>query len=478
MKENKLFKLVMVCALVFLFAVPFVAMSEQMQESGAGQISERIFNSEELEQMLAPIALYPDALLAQVLTAATYPLEVVAADRFVKDNQGLKNEALLEAAKDKDWEPSVKAMLEFPDVLAMMDAQLEWTKRMGDAFLAQRSGCMDSVQRLRQKAYAQGNLTTNKEQVIRVEPQTQIIVIEPASPEVVFVPVYDTTIIYGNWWYPSFPPYYFYPRGFYGITFFPGVFVRAFWGIWGTWGCNWHNRDVYVNIDYYNRFTRVSYTRGDYYWSYRDRQGYQPWKYDSRHRQSARQRDSFTVQRFSGQQSTNLTAKPSTSGPRQYGQVTVRTPTIDLRANVRPLISDQRSKERDQTSIKRISAIETRGGVADRLNAKSALSVDLKSNAGNQRNLRIPVSGPKVQELAKPTTVAKSPKDSVRNQIIAKPTSDDSRRKKDNGDISVAKSKGRIEHAENDDLLPTRQLAPELKDSNVLREGFIRTGGR
>ncbi|MGE5197328.1 MAG: DUF3300 domain-containing protein, partial [Deltaproteobacteria bacterium] len=138
MKEIKLFKRIAACALVFLLAVPFTAMSDQIQENAAVQIPEQVFRPEELEQLLAPVALYPDALLAQVLTAATYPLEVVAADRFVKANQGLKGAALLEAAKDKDWEPSVKAMLEFPDVLAMMDEQLEWTERLGNAFLAQQ----------------------------------------------------------------------------------------------------------------------------------------------------------------------------------------------------------------------------------------------------------------------------------------------------------------------------------------------------
>ena len=158
MKKIKRFKHITSCMLVLLLAIPFSAMSQPIEESMAAQTSEKFFKPEELEQMLAPIALYPDALLAQVFTAATYPLEVVEADRFVKENQGLKGEALLEAAKDMDWEPSVKAMLEFPDVLAMMDEQLEWTKKLGDAFLAQQSDCMDAVQRLRQKAYEQGNL--------------------------------------------------------------------------------------------------------------------------------------------------------------------------------------------------------------------------------------------------------------------------------------------------------------------------------
>jgi hypothetical protein len=422
MRGTKLFKRITVCALVLLLAVPFTAMSAQMQEGAAAQIPEKVFKPEELEQLLASVALYPDTLLAQVLTAAAYPLEVVAADRFVKENPGLKGEALLEIAKTKDWEPSVKAMLEFPDVLAMMDEQLEWTEKLGDAFLAQRSDCMDAVQRLRQKAYAQGNLATTQEQVINVEPQTRIIIIEPANPEIVYVPVYDSAIIYGDWEYPAYPPYYFYPRRDIGVSFFSGVFVGAFWG---AWDCNWHNRDVYVHIDHYNHFTKTSYTGGDQYRSYGSKQSSQPWRYDVRHRESVKHKDSFTA------------VRPSTPEPLKYDKVAVRTPTVDLRENVRPSANGSRSNARDQARIKRMPAAESRGGAAGRVNAKPALPV------------------------------------------IARPASDDPRRKKDNDNISAAKSRGRIEHLENDGVRPNRRIdPPALKDPDVLREGLMRAGGR
>ena len=480
MRGIKLFKRITACALVLLLAVPFTAMSDQIQESAAVQSSEKIFKPEELEQMLALIALYPDALLAQVFTAATYPLEVVAADRFVKENQGLKGEALLEAARDKDWEPSVKAMLAFPDVLAMMDEQLEWTGKLGDAFLAQQGDCMDAVQRLRQKAYAQGNLATTEKQVIRVEPQTQIIIIEPASIEVVYVPVYDPAIIYGDWWYPAYPPYYFYPRRYYGISFFPGVFVRVFWGVWGTWICNWHSRDVYINVNHYNHFTKASYAGDSRYRSYRSEQGDQPWRYDARHRM-------------------RVTVRPGTADSRQHDQTPVRSPRIDARESARPAISEEPivrktiinssvnvkpsfnvpvSRGRDQTSIKRIPSPELRGGAAEPVNAKPAVTVDLKSHAGNQRSARTSTGDLRIQETPKPATVTESPKDSVRNQIIARPTSDDSRRQKDDDNIPAAKSRGRIMHAENDDLQVNRRFAPAAKDFNVLRGGLAHTDGR
>jgi len=132
-------------------------------ESSAQQESQKVFKQEELDQMLAPIALYPDSLLAQVLMAATYPLEIVQADRFAKNNKVLKGDKLLEAAKNEDWDPTVKSLLEFPEVIAMMSEKLDWTTKLGDAFLAQQKDVMDSVQRLRKQAQESGNLQTTKE---------------------------------------------------------------------------------------------------------------------------------------------------------------------------------------------------------------------------------------------------------------------------------------------------------------------------
>ena len=169
---------------------------------------------EELDQLTASIALYPDDLVAQVLSASTYPVEVVQAARFAKEKKDLKGEKLMAAAKDKDWDPSVKAMLEFPDVLKMMDEKLDWTTKVGDAFLSQQRDVMDSIQRLRRKANEAGNLKTTQEQKVVVEQQTQTIVIQPANPQVVYVPTYNPTVVYGTWPYPAYPPYPVYPPGY------------------------------------------------------------------------------------------------------------------------------------------------------------------------------------------------------------------------------------------------------------------------
>ena len=188
-------------SLLFLMAVPPATRGQETAPP--------VFKPEELEQILAPVALYPDALLAQVLMASTYPLEVVQADRWAQQNQGLAPEALTAALEQQAWDPSVKSLVNFPQVLTMMGEKLDWTQKLGDAFLAQQQDVMNTVQSLRKKAADAGNLETTAEQKVIVEQET--IVIEAASPQVVYVPTYNPTVVYGAWPYPAYPPYYYYP---------------------------------------------------------------------------------------------------------------------------------------------------------------------------------------------------------------------------------------------------------------------------
>ncbi|MFP8875003.1 MAG: DUF3300 domain-containing protein, partial [Myxococcota bacterium] len=157
--------------------------------------------------MVAPIALYPDSLLAQVLMASTYPIEIVEAARWVKTNPGLEGDKLEDAMQKQNWDPSVKSLTAFPQVLAMMNEKLTWTTDLGDAFLAQQKDVMNAVQVLRQKAKAAGNLESNEQQTVKVEDQptgsqTQTIIIQPSSTKVVYVPTYNPTVVYGVWAYP------------------------------------------------------------------------------------------------------------------------------------------------------------------------------------------------------------------------------------------------------------------------------------
>ena len=171
---------------------------------------EKTFSQEQLDQILAPIALYPDGLLAQVLMASTYPIEIVTAERWVKANPGLKDKALEDALQKQSWDASVKSLTAFPDVLNRMNEDLAWTQKLGDAFLGQQKELLAAVQTLRGKAQAAGNLQSNEQQTVKTETQEskQVIVIEPANPQVVYVPTYQPTVVYGGWGYPAYPPYY------------------------------------------------------------------------------------------------------------------------------------------------------------------------------------------------------------------------------------------------------------------------------
>lgn len=207
------------------------------------------FTQEELDQMLAPVALYPDSLLSQVLMAATYPLEVVQAARWSRANPQLKGQDAVRAVESMDWDASVKSLVAFPQILQRMDEQLEWTQRLGEAFLAQETQVMDSIQGLRQRAEGAGNLRSNEQ--MRVTRQDGNILIEPAQQQVVYVPYYDPAVVYGGWWWPAYPPYYWGPPpGYYA---WPAYAPGWYWGpaIAFSWGfffghADWHHHHVTV----------------------------------------------------------------------------------------------------------------------------------------------------------------------------------------------------------------------------------------
>src|SRR5512139_36655 len=217
----------------------------QAAGSAAASSAQAPLSQDKLDSLLAPIALYPDDLLAQTLMASTYPLDVVAAARFVKENPKLTGDALDKAVLEKNWDPSVQSLTAYPQVLEMMNNKLDWTQELGDAFLADEKRVLDTVQRLRQKADAAGNLKSSEQQKVVKEQQT--IIIQPAQPEVVYVPTYNPTVVYGSWWAPAYPPYYWPPPPYY----YPGgAFVAGAIGFglgiaiannhWGWGNCDWH----------------------------------------------------------------------------------------------------------------------------------------------------------------------------------------------------------------------------------------------
>jgi hypothetical protein len=291
MKKKACMRLI-ACMLVLSLAIPAGVFAQDIKPPP-------LFRQEELAQMLAPIALYPDALLVQVLMAATYPLEVVAADRWVQANQNIQGDGLAIALEQRNWDPSVKSLVNFPTVLAMMSDQLEWTQRLGDAFLSQKDQVMDTVQELRVRAQNAGTLTTTREQAVII--QDRDIIIEPVNPEVIYVPVYNPTIAYGPWWYPAYPPYYYYPPGYIIgsglIGFGVGLFVGAAWGYaWG--GCNWRNHRVYIN-PYQNMAFNKHINRYDHAkWIHGGDGGRSEWKHDPNHRKGVAYRDVGTRQQY------------------------------------------------------------------------------------------------------------------------------------------------------------------------------------
>jgi hypothetical protein len=247
-----------------------------------------LLKPEQLEALVAPIALYPDELLANVLAASTYPLEVVQADRWLKEHKSLKGDALKRQVDGQSWDDSVKALASTPDVIAMMSEKLDWTKNLGDAVLAQQPDLMDAVQRLRTKAYDNKKLVTTKQQnvVVQTQESRQVIVIEPAVPETMYVPYYDPVTVYGAWPYAEYPPYYFaYPPYIGAGVIAAGIAFGAGWAIgrWGNYwggGCNWGNRNVYIN--HYNRTTNIGNS----------------WQHNPAHRQGVRYNNSSVAQRF------------------------------------------------------------------------------------------------------------------------------------------------------------------------------------
>lgn len=244
MNPNVITRWTLIGFLVLLMAAPPWVLAQ-----GSG-VTGRTVSQQELDQLLAPIALYADSLLAQILVAATYPDQVTEAARWVNQNSYLKGDALNNALDGKDWDLSVKALAPFPQVLAMMSDKLDWTERVGDAFLAQQDDVMDTIQSLRAKARAQGNLKDTREQRVVVE--QELIQIEPVNPEVIYIPTYDPVVVYGSWWWPSYPPYYLYPPGAVwaagAIGFAAGVAVGAAWCHgWGHW--DWHHRNININVN-------------------------------------------------------------------------------------------------------------------------------------------------------------------------------------------------------------------------------------
>jgi len=301
-------------ALLLLSAGPCLAQATQTtapapaNAADTAPVKEAVFNQEQLDQMLAPIALYPDPLLAQVLMATTYPGEVAEAVTWSKAHPDAKGDDAVKQVANQTWDPSVQALVAFPQVLATLGQDPVWVQRLGDAFLAQPDDVMNGVQRLRRQAQAAGNLQSNQYQNVTVQApapapasapapapasSTSTIIIQPADPQVVYVPTYNPTTTYGTWAYPASPPVYYPPPPAYypgsalmaGLAFGTGVAIIG--SLWGD--CDWNDNDIDIDVDRYNNINRNNQITNN------------KWQHNAVHRDGVPYRDSRSREQYGRQ---------------------------------------------------------------------------------------------------------------------------------------------------------------------------------
>src|SRR5438477_7606123 len=281
-----------VCAASLSFS-PVLLAQQTAPPAPAQEAAPKIPN-DQLDSLVAPIALYPDPLLAQILAVSTYPLEVIQLEQWLKRNPNLKDQALADGVAKQPWDPSVQAMAVFPDVVTRLSANVGWTTNLGNAFLAQQQDVMDAVQRMRAKAQTKGALKTTQQQKVeteKVEGGKEVIVIESANPQYVYVPSYDPAVVYGPPVYP-YPAYYYpgYVPGM-GLAFGTGLILGAAWA--NNWGnCNWGHSDITINNN--NNFNRNNINNIN-----RGQQGGK-WQHNAQHRGGAPYGDRNTANKYGG----------------------------------------------------------------------------------------------------------------------------------------------------------------------------------
>jgi hypothetical protein len=243
--------------LIFILALLFAGLSAAQAQS----LPQPRFSQAELDRLLAPVALYPDALLSQLLMAATYPEEVAEASSWSRANPGVSGDAAVQAVERFDWDPSVKSLVAFPQLLQRMEENPDWTRALGEAFLEQQPHVMETVQQLRRRAQAAGTLQSDAQ--LHVENQGQTTIISPAAPQLVYVPYYDPLVVYGNWWWPAYPPVRWSPWNGYARIYQPGVSFSFWWGppvavstrfFFG--GFDWHRHQARV-VHHHHHYHRL-----------------------------------------------------------------------------------------------------------------------------------------------------------------------------------------------------------------------------
>ena len=326
-----------VCTVALVPGDTMAHMSSPLRsQSSSSQEQSAKIPPDQLDSLVAPIALYPDPLLAQTLAASTYPLEIIQLQQWLAKNPGLKDKALADAVSKQPWDPSVQALAGLPDLVKRLADDIQWTTDLGNAFLAQQSDVMDAVQRMRMKAQDKGNLKSTEQQKVETQviEKKSVIVIQQSSPDVVYVPSYDPVVVYGPPVYP-YPPIYYPPYGYYAagmaISFGVGVMMGAFWsGGWG-WGCGWGGNNININNNFnFNRNSNIGGgnrpsndlpgrggNRGNVGGGNR---GQSNWKHNPQHRGGAPYRDRATADRFGGTTRGDSLANRQAGARQQLGK--------------------------------------------------------------------------------------------------------------------------------------------------------------
>jgi hypothetical protein len=300
--------IVVVACAALLISPEFVVLAQGTTPApaGASEPAAAKLPPEQLEALVAPIALYPDSLLAQTLVAATYPLEIIQLQQWLLKNPGLKDKALADAVAKQPWDPAIQSMAAVPEVVKRLADDVQWTTDLGNAFLAQQGEVMDAVQRMRKKAKDKGALAPNEQQTVetQVVGEKTVIVVQSANPEVIYVPSYSPTVVYGPPVYPyyPYPPIYYppYPPGAALVTFSFGVMMGA--AIWGgsCCGMGWGGNDIDINVN--NNFNQINHNGGS---------GNNNWQHNPEHRGGAPYSDKATANKYGG------TARGESPGSRQ-----------------------------------------------------------------------------------------------------------------------------------------------------------------
>jgi Protein of unknown function (DUF3300) len=371
----------MLCVAIFLLGDPAVFLLQAQPQTAQTQTVATTSSQEnapkipadQLDALVAPIALYPDPLLAQTLAASTYPLEIIQLHQWLEKNKNLKDKELADAVAKQPWDPSIQSMAGLPEVVKRLADDIQWTYDLGNAFLAQQSDVMDAVQCMRKKAKDTGNLKSSDQMKVetKVVETKEVIIVEQSNPQVVYVPSYNPVVVYGPPVYP-YPPIYYPPAGYYAagmaISFGVGVAMGAFWGGggWG-YGCGWGHNDIDINVNNnfnrnanFNRNTNVNRTGNS-------------WQHNSQHRGGAPYSDRSTANRYGGNARGDSLSSRQASAQQQ-----VNRQGGNLQSSNRSATSANRSAAPANRSTSQYSG---GGGGGDRVGNRSIPS---SSSSGNR----------------------------------------------------------------------------------------------